>query len=180
MSAALTAFTRKLPRRSRTPTLEPLRVRILEWCILVPAVCLLGALAALAWGSVVADLPRIGMWLGVVIAVEFLPVLYSAETNFTLSMPLLLAAGMILAPIDAGLIGFFGSWDMRRFRRGSPRRVSYSTGATSRSALFSRPRSSTGWEAASTRGQRWFFLAWRLYLRTCSSTSRSCPLPLPS
>jgi len=117
MSAALTAFTRKLPRRSRTPTLEPLRVRIFVWAVIIPTVSLLTTLSVLQWRSITEALPNLIMWLAVVTAAELLPILYSEEVNITLSMPLLLAAGIVLAPIHAGLIGFLGSWDGRHLRR---------------------------------------------------------------
>src|SRR6266511_6129284 len=117
MSAALTAFTRKLPRRSRTPTLEPLRVRIFVWAVIIPTVSLLTTISVLQWRSITEALPNLIMWLAVVTAAELLPILYSEEVNITLSMPLLLAAGIVLAPIHAGLIGFLGSWDGRHLRR---------------------------------------------------------------
>ncbi len=117
MSATLTAFARKLPRQSRTPTLEPLRVRIFVWSVIIPTVSLLTTLTILQWPSVIKSLPNLVVWLAVVSAAELLPIPYTSHVRMTLSMPLLLAAGMLFSPLDAGLMGFIGSWDLRWFRR---------------------------------------------------------------
>ncbi|HEY7283413.1 MAG TPA: hypothetical protein VID47_17680, partial [Actinomycetota bacterium] len=56
-------------------------------------------------------------WLLLVWIAELLPVLYLPDLTLTLSMPLLLAAGMILGPVPAGILGLLGTWDSRFHRR---------------------------------------------------------------
>src|SRR5207302_4369388 len=69
------------------------------------------------WHAVTDHASLAAAWLAVISVAELLPILYTREVNLTLSMPLLLAAGMVLAPVQAGLLGFLGSWDARVLRR---------------------------------------------------------------
>ncbi|HXJ63713.1 MAG TPA: hypothetical protein VNN79_08155, partial [Actinomycetota bacterium] len=55
-------------------------------------------------------------WLCLISAAELMPVLYLPHVTLTLSMPLLLAAGMTLGPAPAGILGYLGAWDVRFFR----------------------------------------------------------------
>jgi signal transduction histidine kinase len=78
---------------------------------------MLAVIAAVSWSALLSDTLWIFAWLVLVTAAELFPVLYLEEVNLTVSMPLLLAAGMTLGPLAAGIIGFVGSWDARLLRR---------------------------------------------------------------
>src|SRR5262249_35434411 len=56
-------------------------------------------------------------WLLLVVASELSPILYLPDITLSLSMPLILAAGMTLGPLPAGILGFLGAWDRRYLRK---------------------------------------------------------------
>src|SRR3954464_12794408 len=95
MSIAPTdAAARKPPQEFDLAPPEPRRAKILEWSITGPTVAIL-VLGCVVWWPTVAD-SALWMipWLLLVTATELLPVYYTDQVNLTLSMPLLLAAGM--------------------------------------------------------------------------------------
>ena len=100
------AFPKALSRPART----------LVWLVTVVTVGLLVWGIARSWSSISESALEMVPWLLLVSAAELLPVFYMPEVNMTLSMPLLLAAGMTLGPIPTGLLGFLGSWDGRHLR----------------------------------------------------------------
>src|SRR6266536_177669 len=116
MSASAVTQAGDVPRNSSLPTPEPRNVRILEWAVTLPTVLLLVGITIFRKGPLLDSL-AILPWLALVTVAELLPILYLAEVNLTLSMPLLLAAGMTLGPLAAGLVGFLGAWDARLLRR---------------------------------------------------------------
>ena len=116
MSAALTTSVRKLPRDSGVPRTEPRPVRILEWAVTIPTIALLGTLTTLQWREVTSNPTRALLWVALVAVVDLAPVLYTEQLHVTMSLPLLLAAGILMAPVQVGLIAFAGSCDPREFR----------------------------------------------------------------
>jgi signal transduction histidine kinase len=90
--------------------------KALAWLVTVVTVGLLVWGVASSWSSLSESALDMIPWLLLVSAAELLPVFYLPEVNMTLSMPLLLAAGMTLGPLPAGLLGFLGSWDGRHLR----------------------------------------------------------------
>jgi signal transduction histidine kinase len=115
MSASAVTQAGDVPRNSSLPTPEPRNVRILEWAVTLPTVLLLVGIT-IFWKGPLLDSLAILPWLALVTVAELLPILYLAEVNLTLSMPLLLAAGMTLGPLAAGVVGFLGAWDARLLR----------------------------------------------------------------
>ncbi len=101
---------------SKLPGYEPRDVVVFSRCVTIAAVFVLGSAAVFSWSSVLESASWMLPWLLLVTAAELLPVMYMHEVNLTLSMPLLLAAGMTLGPVPAGLLGFLGSWDQRLVR----------------------------------------------------------------
>lgn len=57
------------------------------------------------------------VWAGVVAAADLLPVRLWGSVTLSMSLPISLAAGMVLSPPEAGLIAFLGSVDPRELRR---------------------------------------------------------------
>jgi signal transduction histidine kinase len=118
MSVAVPSpVARRPPQGSSTPDADPPQfVTRLQWAVTIPTVAILTTGLALAWSDVRRSALEMLPWLLLVIAAELLPVFYSDRVNLTLSMPLLLAAGMTFGPVPAGLLGFLGSWDRRLLR----------------------------------------------------------------
>src|ERR1043165_9928874 len=110
------AAARKPPQDFDLPPPEPRRAKILEWAITLPTIAILAAGSVIWWPTVVDSALWMIPWLLLVTATELLPIYYTDQVNLTLSMPLLLAAGMTLGPVPAGLLGFFGAWDKRWLR----------------------------------------------------------------
>jgi signal transduction histidine kinase len=64
--------------------------------------------------SLRADLP---LWIGVVAAVELLPVPFWRGLQISVGFPILLAAGLVFQPGAAALVALIGSFDPREFKR---------------------------------------------------------------
>ncbi len=118
MSATTTqgAVAAKLPPRSTSPRSGPLRLKILEWTIFALTGSLLTLLAPRTLGSMGPELPDLAAWLALVLVTDLLPVTLGSVT-LALSLPILLAAGMVFPPVAAGLIALIGSSDLREIRR---------------------------------------------------------------
>src|SRR5262245_31655753 len=95
---------------------EPKRAKVLESSITGPTIVVLIAGLVWWWPSIAQSALWMIPWLLLVTATELLPVYYTDQVNLTLSMPLLLAVGMTLGPVPAGVLGFCGAWDKRLFR----------------------------------------------------------------
>jgi hypothetical protein len=118
MSAAMNdAVARTSPRGSGAPVAKTsLRIKVLELGVAGLAFFLVAIGIVLTWSTLVDQALEMIPWLLLVTAAELLPISYGPDVNLTLSMPLLLAAGMTLGPVPAGLLGFAGSWDGRLLR----------------------------------------------------------------
>ena len=119
MSVAATraSVARRLPRRSRTPTQEPLALRILEWSVVVPVVILLSVGVGVAWRDFRGELLSLAAWIPVVCMADLMPVTLWRSVELTMSLPILLAAAFVFSPPLAGLLGYAGTLDLREFRR---------------------------------------------------------------
>ena len=115
MVASVATKSRRFFGQSRAPT-ESGRVRLLEWAVTVPTLALLGTLTVVHWPPVTNGLPAILVWPILVAIVDLLPVPFTDEVRVTMSLPLLMAAGMVLPPQDVGLIAFVASFDPRELR----------------------------------------------------------------
>jgi len=117
VAATRASVARRLPRRSRTPTQEPLALRILEWSVVVPVVIFLLAEFVASFPETRPQLPTLAVWLGVIAVTDLLPVPLWGHLTLALSLPMLLAAGMVYPPYIVGLLTFLGSSDPRELRR---------------------------------------------------------------
>jgi signal transduction histidine kinase len=103
----------RFPRRSGRPTPEPLALRILEWSVFVVVLTILVARFAMTFSDARQGLPTLGVWLLVVTLTDLLPVPLWGNLTLALSLPVLLAAGMLYPPHMVGLLAFVGSADPR-------------------------------------------------------------------
>jgi signal transduction histidine kinase len=115
MSASVGTTTRRLPRQSRTPPSDPPKVALLEWSVSVPVVAVILVAGIFDGDTIVHDWRPLVAWTLLTALVDLLPILYSDEIHMTMSLPLLLAAGMVFQPVEVGLIAFVGSVDRREF-----------------------------------------------------------------
>ncbi len=69
------------------------------------------------WPSLKAHLFSIVVWAVVVAVADLLPVYVWGDVSFSTSLPVTLAAGMVLGPMPAALVCAIGSTDPREFRR---------------------------------------------------------------
>jgi signal transduction histidine kinase len=89
----------------------------LEWGISVPVVAALCAAVIFQRAVLEPRLPQLALWLAVVFVADLLPVTLWEDIVLSMSLPVLLAAGMLLSPIEAALVAFIGAADIREFRR---------------------------------------------------------------
>lgn len=112
-----TKSVRRLPRESGPPIAESLAVRWLEWGAFIAVL----AFVSIRWWQTFPQIrplmPQLALWLGMVIVADLLPVPLWGNLTLALSLPILLAAGMLYAPHLAGAIALLGSNDPREFRR---------------------------------------------------------------
>ncbi len=112
-----TTAVRELPRRSRPSTTEPLKLRVLEWVVWIPVVAFLLAQGFHTWPSLRVRLPDFGAWLLIVVATDLMPVPLWGNVVLSMSLPVLLAAGVVYEPYFVGPLAFVGSTDLREIRR---------------------------------------------------------------
>jgi len=118
MSATTTrgAIATKLPRRSTSLRSDPLQVKVLEWTVFVAVTGLLVVFAPSTLAPARSELPNLLAWLPLIVVTDLLPVVLWGHT-FALSLPILLAAGMIFPPVAAGILALVGTSDLREIRR---------------------------------------------------------------
>lgn len=101
----------------RTPPREPLAVRLLEVGVTIPVLLGLTLLVVNSWTAIEPRLVELAAWAGLITVTDFLPVPLGGTFLLSLSMPLILAAGMVYGPAVAGALAFLGSGDPREFRK---------------------------------------------------------------
>jgi signal transduction histidine kinase len=72
--------------------------------------------AASDWESVSQHLPDVALWAGVAAIGDLMPVRLWGSVSLSMSLPVTLAAGMVLSPLEAGLVAFVAALDPREFR----------------------------------------------------------------
>lgn len=112
MAASATSSTGRLPRRSRPPGVGDLGVRALEWLVSIATLVVLALLGVSA-----ADVRAVLPWLPFVVVTNLLSVRVWGNIVLTVSLPVLLAAGIVLGPRLSGLLALVGSVDQREWRR---------------------------------------------------------------
>jgi len=106
----------RLPQESSTRRPEPLALRILEWGTFVAALGV-GAIGVVGHGFSRNALLELVLWLPAVVVADLLPIRIWGSVQLTVSMPIVLAAGMVFSPIEAFLLGLIGTTDPRELRR---------------------------------------------------------------
>ncbi len=104
----------KLPRA--TPSVEPALIRALFYGAAALLVSMLVGASVAHWPSLTEQVPSLVLWTAVAAVADLLPVRLWGDVSLSMSLPVTLAAGMILAPWLAGLVAFFAAVDTREFR----------------------------------------------------------------
>lgn len=119
MSATTTHRTvaRKSPRPSRAPAPEPLLARVLEWVVFAPVLAALILVARHDWPTIRSESVELLAWVALAAGADLMPVPLRRNLVLSLSLPVLLAAGMVYPARLVGLIAFLGSMDPRELRR---------------------------------------------------------------
>ncbi len=107
----------ELPRRFRPPGREPVPLRVMEWAVTLPAVALVGLLSFGEREAIGRELPELAAWLAILVAMDLFPVPVFGQLVLSMSLPVLLAAGMVFSPPVVGLLALVGSLDGRELRR---------------------------------------------------------------
>lgn len=107
----------KLPDESGPPLAESLAVRWLEWGVFIAVLTVVSIQWWQTFPQVRPQMPQLVLWLGMVAVADLLPVPLWGNFTLALSLPILLAAGMLYDPHLAGAIALLGSNDPREFRR---------------------------------------------------------------
>jgi len=113
--AATTTHTsgRRLLRRGQTPRAEPTPVRLLEWFVFAGVGVLTTLEVIRVVPAVRGELPELAAWLALVVVSDLLPVPLSDNLSLALSLPVLMAAGMLYPVPIVGALALLGSTDMR-------------------------------------------------------------------
>lgn len=112
-----TAIRSEVARRRSRPVLEPLALRAVGWAVVLPVAGYLLLHALGARGEIDRWLPELVAWLLIVGLIDMAPVPMWRGVELTMSLPVLLAAGMTYPAYVAGLLAFIGTVDLREFRR---------------------------------------------------------------
>ncbi len=121
------------PEREGSHRAAPEQPAVRAFFVLVSAAAIggLGVAVGTSWPTVMSRWPSWLVWAGVVAVADLLPVRLWGTVSLSMSLPVTLAAGMVLSVPEAGLIAFLGSVDPREFRR----EVSVSRGLFNRSQV---------------------------------------------
>src|SRR5438552_8416449 len=113
VSVSINALAHRLPRRFRSPPVDPLRVRIYEWLVALPTMAAIAYFCVTGWSDILDSGTDLLVWGALQLSVDLLPISYSTEINQTMSLPVVLAAGMILPFDQVALVTFLACWDPR-------------------------------------------------------------------
>ena len=106
--------------RVRVATPDSLAVRVYSWVVTAVFV----SASVIGWRrSAVTTMENVDELIAFTLAAmaaDFLRVRLWREMSFSVSLPVLLAAGMILPPWQAAAVAFLGSMDVQEIRRGVP------------------------------------------------------------
>jgi signal transduction histidine kinase len=116
VSLSVTASAHRLPRPFRTHSGDPRRVRLYEWGVALPTIAGIAYFAATRWDVIVRDGLDLIVWGVLMMFVALMPISYSKEIHQTMGLPVVLAAGMVLAPYQVALVALIAASDPREFR----------------------------------------------------------------
>jgi len=92
------------------------RYKTYLWAVIVTWI-VLAALQIQGQGShILSDSVQILPWVALVTLLNLLPVNVWQSTSLTVDLPVAVAAGLVLTPIETGLLGFIASFDKKEFR----------------------------------------------------------------
>ena len=103
--------------RQRTQWSEPLSVRVVFLAVTSVVVLALSFHIARDWRNVVDSASILLVWVVVAAVADLLPVQLWGDVTLSMSLPITLAAGMVLSPWSAGLVAFVAALDLREFHR---------------------------------------------------------------
>ncbi len=95
---------------------EPAAIRAWFWTVGLGVVTGLGVTVGGAFHGFVSSAGLVALWVAVTAAADLMPVTLWGSVSLSTSLPVTLAAGMLLRPSWAGLIAFCGALDIREFR----------------------------------------------------------------
>ena len=95
---------------------EPVAVRILFLGVTAVVVALLASYVATHWSGIAEIAAALLVWAMVAAVADLLPVQLWGDVSLSMSLPVTLAAGMVLSPWNAGLVAFIAALDLREFR----------------------------------------------------------------
>ena len=95
---------------------EPVAVRILFLGVTAVVVALLASYVATQWSDIAKIAAALLVWAMVAAVADLLPVQLWGDVSLSMSLPVTLAAGMVLSPWNAGLVAFIAALDLREFR----------------------------------------------------------------
>jgi signal transduction histidine kinase len=96
---------------------EPVAVRVVFIGVTALVVSLLAAHLARDWNDIRGIAFPLLVWAAVVGIADLMPVQLWGDVTLSMSLPVTLAAGMVLSPLNAGLVAFVAALDLREFRR---------------------------------------------------------------
>jgi signal transduction histidine kinase len=91
-------------------------IRLIYWGMLVICLLILGKGLASDSGEVSRDFMTLVPWFAVIGLFNLLPVAGWQSTSFTADDPLVLAAALLLTPLETGLVTFVGALNLKEFR----------------------------------------------------------------
>jgi signal transduction histidine kinase len=139
MSAAATAPT---GRAGESGTWAPAPARIFLSVFSLGVVAVLASWAIADWRIVQPLLTQMLLWAALAVLGDFLVVEMSDRITLTMSLPVTLAAAMVLPPVCAGILAFVASADLREFKgeiqleRGVFNRSQVATSVTAAACVF--------------------------------------------
>jgi signal transduction histidine kinase len=117
--------------RRRAQRSEPIGVRVVFFGVASLVVSVLVVHIAGEWQTLVDRAPILLVWVMVAAIADLMPVQLWGDVTLSMSLPVTLAAGMVLSPWSAGLIAFVAALDPREFHR----EVSLARGLYNRSQI---------------------------------------------
>jgi signal transduction histidine kinase len=111
-----TATTEEKVLRTKV-AIEPVGVRVLFFGFTAVVVLIFGVLILQNWPSLARGRTGLVAWIVVAAASDLLPVPLWGDITLSMSLPVTLAAGMVMSPWEAGIVAFVAALDSREFRR---------------------------------------------------------------
>src|SRR5438552_18899717 len=112
VSVSINALAHRLPRRFRSPPVDPLRVRIYEWLVALPTMAAIAYFCVTGWSDILDSGTDLLVWGVLLLSVDLLPISYSTEINHTMYLYVVLIAGIILPVDQFFFFCFLDIWDL--------------------------------------------------------------------